>query len=62
VFIQSIDDLQPILVKPLPSVANVKSSVANDKTVFKDLTVKHLLECSTENRQPVGKCEMKFKE
>jgi hypothetical protein len=31
------------LCRPLPGVANVKSSVANNKTAFKDLTLKHLL-------------------
>jgi hypothetical protein len=41
---------------------NVKSSVANDKTGFKVLTSRHQLECSTVNRQPIGKREMKFKE
>jgi hypothetical protein len=43
-------------------VAKVKSSVANDETAFKDLTLKHLLECSMDNRQPTGKRETKFKE
>jgi hypothetical protein len=43
-------------------MANVKSSVANDKTGFKVLTLKHLLECSKVNRQPIGKHETKFKE
>jgi hypothetical protein len=43
-------------------VANITSSVANDETGFKDLTLKHLLECSEVNKQPIGKREMKFKE
>jgi hypothetical protein len=43
-------------------VANVKLSVANDETGFNDLTLKHLLECTTDNRQPIGKRETKFKE
>jgi hypothetical protein len=42
--------------------ANIKSSAANDKTGFKDLTLKHLLECGTDNRQPTGRSETKFKE
>jgi hypothetical protein len=46
----------------LYGVANVKPSVANDETAFKDLTLKHLLECSTDNRQPTGKRKTKFKE
>jgi hypothetical protein len=43
-------------------VANVEASVANDDPGFKDLNLKHLLECSTDNRQPIGKHETKFKE
>jgi len=43
-------------------VANVKSLVANDETGFKVLTLKHLLESSKVNRQPIGKSETKFKE
>jgi hypothetical protein len=43
-------------------VAYAKSSVANDETGFKVLTLKDLLECSKDNRQPIGKCEAKFKE
>jgi hypothetical protein len=43
-------------------IANTKSSMANDETGFKVLTLKHLLENSTVNRQPIGKCETKFKE
>jgi hypothetical protein len=35
--------------------------VANDETGFKVLTLKHLLECSKVNRQPIGKHETKFK-
>jgi hypothetical protein len=48
--------------RPLHGVANVKSSVASDETGCKDLTLKHLLECSKVNRQPTGKCETIFKE
>jgi hypothetical protein len=48
--------------RPLHGVANVKSSVANDETGFKDLTLKHLLECSKINRRPIAKRETKFKE
>jgi hypothetical protein len=48
--------------RPLHGVANVKSSVANDETGFKVLTLKHLSECSKVNRQPIGKGETKFKE
>jgi hypothetical protein len=48
--------------RPLHGVADVKSSVAYDETGFKVLTLKHLSECSTDNRQPVGKHETKFKE
>jgi hypothetical protein len=48
--------------RPLHGVANVKSLVAIDETGFKVLTLKHLLECSKVNRQPIGKPEMKFKE
>jgi hypothetical protein len=40
-------------------VENVKSSVANDETGFKMLTLKHLLEYSKVNRQPIGKREGK---
>jgi hypothetical protein len=43
-------------------VANVKSSVANDETGFKVLTLKDLLESSKVSRQPIGKRETKFKE
>jgi hypothetical protein len=43
-------------------VADVKSSVANDKTGFKVLTLKHLSEYSKVKRQPIGKHETKFKE
>jgi hypothetical protein len=43
-------------------VAKDTSSVANDETGFKVLTLKHLSECSTVNRQPIGKRETKFKE
>ena len=43
-------------------VTNVKSSVANDETGFKVLTLKDLLESSKVSRQPVGKREKKFKE
>jgi hypothetical protein len=48
--------------KPLYRFANVKPSVANEETGFKVLTLKHLSECSTDNRQPTGKHERKFKE
>jgi hypothetical protein len=48
--------------RPLHGVAIVKSSVANDKTGFKYLTLKHLPEYSKVNRQPIGKRETKFKE
>jgi hypothetical protein len=41
---------------------NVTSSVANNETEFKALTLKNLLECSKVNRQPIGKRETKFKE
>jgi hypothetical protein len=47
--------------RPLHGVANVQSSVANDETGFKVLTLKHLLECSKFKRQPIGKRETKFK-
>jgi hypothetical protein len=50
------------LHRPLQGVANVKSSVANDVTGFKVLTLKYLSECSKVNRQPTGEHEMKFKE
>jgi hypothetical protein len=46
----------------LHGVLNVKSSVANNETGFKVLTLKHLLECSKVNRQPMSKRETKFKE
>jgi hypothetical protein len=45
----------------LHGVANFKSS-ANEETGFKILTLKHISECSTVNRQPIGKCVTKFKE
>jgi hypothetical protein len=45
----------------LHKVANLTSSVTNDETGFKNLTLKHLLKCNTVNRQPIRKCEMKFK-
>jgi hypothetical protein len=48
--------------RPLLGVANVTSSVANDETGFKVLTLKHLLECCKVNRQPTGKRVKKFKE
>jgi hypothetical protein len=48
--------------RQLHGVANVKPSVATDETGFKDLTLKHLSECSTDSRQPAGKCETEFKE
>jgi hypothetical protein len=48
--------------RPPHGVANVKSSVANDGTGFKVLTLKHLLECSKVNRQPIGKHETQLKE
>jgi hypothetical protein len=48
--------------RPQHGVVNVKSSVANDETGFKVLTLKHLLEYSKVNRQPIGKRETKFKE
>jgi hypothetical protein len=48
--------------RPPHGVANVKSSVTNDETGFKVLTLKHLSECSKVNRQPTGKRETKFKE
>jgi hypothetical protein len=48
--------------RPLHGVENVKSSVANDETGFKVLSLKHLLECIKVNRQPIEKREMKFKE
>jgi hypothetical protein len=35
------------LNRSLHGVLNITSSVANDETGFKVLTVKHLLECST---------------
>jgi len=35
-------------------VAIVKSSVANDETGFKVLTLRDLLESSKVNRQPIG--------
>jgi len=43
-------------------VANVKSLVTNDKTGFKVLTLKDILESSKVSRQPTGKREKKFKE
>jgi hypothetical protein len=46
--------------RPLHRVANVKSSVANDETGFKVLTLKDLLESSKVSRQPIGKRETKF--
>jgi hypothetical protein len=46
----------------LHRVAKFKSSVANDKTGFKVLTLKQMLECSKVNRQPTEKRETKFKE
>jgi hypothetical protein len=46
----------------LQGVANVKSLVANDKTGFKVLPLKDLLESSKVSRQPIGKRETKFKE
>jgi queuine/archaeosine tRNA-ribosyltransferase len=48
--------------RPLHGAANIKSLVANDETGFKVLTLKDLLESSKVNRQPTGKCEIKFKE
>jgi DUF1009 family protein len=42
-------------------VANLKSSVANDETGFKVVTLKDLLQSSKVNRQPIGKRETKFK-
>jgi alpha-glucosidase (family GH31 glycosyl hydrolase) len=48
--------------RPLHGVAKVTSSVANDETGFKVLTLKHQSECSKVNRQPIGKRETKFKE
>jgi hypothetical protein len=46
--------------RPQHGVANVKSSVANDETGFKVLTLKGPLEISKVNRQPIGKRETKF--
>jgi hypothetical protein len=43
-------------------VAKVKSSVANDETGYKLLTLKDLSEGSKVNRQPIGKGETKFRE
>jgi hypothetical protein len=43
-------------------VENVKSSVANDKTGFKVLTLKELLGSCKVSRQPIRKRETKFKE
>ena len=43
-------------------VANFKSSVTNDETVFKVLNLKDLLESSKVNRQPIRERETKFKE
>jgi hypothetical protein len=48
--------------RPPHGVIYVKSSVANDETGFKNLTLQHLSECSKVNRQPIGKRETKFKE
>jgi hypothetical protein len=48
--------------RPLHGMANVKSPVANDETVFKISTLKHILECSKVYRQPIGTRETKFKE
>jgi len=47
--------------RPQHLVANVKSLVSNDETRFKVLTLKGLLQISKVNRQPIGKCERKFK-
>jgi hypothetical protein len=43
-------------------VANVKSSVANEETGFKFLTLKDLLGSCKVSRQPIRKRETKFKE
>jgi hypothetical protein len=43
--------------RPLHEVPKVKSSVTDVKTGFKYLTLKHLSECITGNRQPTGKRE-----
>jgi hypothetical protein len=37
----------------LHGMANVTLSVANDETGFKDLTLKHLLQCSRVNKQTI---------
>jgi hypothetical protein len=48
------------LQKPLHGSENVKSSVANDESVLRDLALKNLPEFSQVKRQSIGKIETKF--